>query len=150
VAFGGPSAGLNMTTVLYFTTNVSTGVFGTADIFDNDGNHLQAFVDGGAPVSTFTFTVAGKRVTRMVLSGDQTLRSGWIQLTLPSSVNLITSAVFQTFNATVLTSEAGVLVPVPNNPLPSLDTPPLSFLSSSVYIHTHQGSSNTGLAIANP
>src|SRR5437773_1522112 len=36
VAFGGPSNALNMKTVLYFTTNVPTGVFGTADIFDDD------------------------------------------------------------------------------------------------------------------
>src|SRR5881397_3374602 len=38
VAFGGPATDINIKTVLYFTTNVSTGVFGTADIFDDDGN----------------------------------------------------------------------------------------------------------------
>src|SRR5262245_53857461 len=97
VAFGGPSDGLNMKTVLYFTTNISTGVFGTVDIFDNDGNPLLASADGGAPSSTTTFTVPGNRVSRLVLSGDQTLRSGWIRLTLPASVHLVTSAVFQTF-----------------------------------------------------
>jgi hypothetical protein len=136
VAFGGPSSALNMKTVLYFTTNVTTGTFGTADIFDNDGNPLQASVDGGAPVSSFTFTVLGSRVTRMVLSGDQTLRSGWIRLTLPGSVHLITDAVFQTFNGSTLASEAGVLESVPAN-------------TGSVYVKTHAGSSNTGLAIAN-
>src|SRR5262245_9676702 len=58
VAFGGPSAGLNMKTVLYFTTNVATGVFGTANIFDNDGNPLNASADGGPPASSIAFTVS--------------------------------------------------------------------------------------------
>src|SRR5207244_13075046 len=42
VAFGGPASGVNMKTVLYLTTNATTGVFGTADIFDQDGNPLAA------------------------------------------------------------------------------------------------------------
>src|SRR5205085_12482326 len=77
VAFGGPAGGLNMKTVLYLTTNVSTGVFGTADIFNNDGSPLTASADGAAPSSSITFTVPGNRVSRVVLSGDPVLRSGW-------------------------------------------------------------------------
>jgi hypothetical protein len=109
VAFGGPSVGQNMKTVLYFTTNVTAGVTGTADIFDDDGNPLSASADGAAPSSSVSFTVASNRVTRIVLSGDETLRSGWIRATLSGPVNLITSAVFQTFNGTTLASEASVL-----------------------------------------
>src|SRR5205823_5961371 len=85
VAFGGPADGLNMKTVLYFTTNVPSGVFGTADIFDDDGNPLPASADGAAPASSMTVTVPGNRVVRIVLSSDQTLRSGWIRLTLPGT-----------------------------------------------------------------
>src|SRR5207247_5436727 len=98
VSFGGPATDINIKTVLYFTTNVSTGVFGTADIFDNDGNPLPASADAAARSSSLTFTVPGNRVSRVVLTGDQTLRSGWIRLTLPGSVHLIANAVFQTFN----------------------------------------------------
>jgi hypothetical protein len=113
VAFGGPADGQNMKTVLYFTTNVAAGVTGTADIFDDDGNPLNASADGGAPSSSIPFTVASDRVSRLVLSGDSTLRGGWMRVTLPASVNLVTSAVFQTFNGTTLASEASVLEAAP-------------------------------------
>src|SRR6185436_8409210 len=106
VAFGGPSAGLNMQTVLYLTTNVPTGVFGTADIFDNDGNPLAASANGAAPSSSITFTVAGNRVSRVVLSSNEALSSGWIRLTLSGSVHLIANAIFQTFSGPDLVSEA--------------------------------------------
>src|SRR5262249_42531719 len=82
-AFGGPANGLNIKTGLFFPPNVTSGVFGTADIFDNGGNPLAASADGAAPASSITFTVPGNRVSRIVLSGDQVLRSGWIRLTLP-------------------------------------------------------------------
>jgi hypothetical protein len=136
VAFGGPAAGINMKTVLYFTTNVSSGVFGTASIFDNDGNPLAASADGGAPSASMTFTVLGNRVSRVVLAGDQTLRSGWIRLTLSGPVNLIASAVFQTFNGTNLISEAGVL-----------ESPPAN--TSLIYVKSETGGSNVGVALAN-
>jgi hypothetical protein len=136
VAFGGPSAALNMKTVLYFTTNVTTGVFGTADIFDNDGNPLKASVNGEAPASSFTFTVNGNRVSRIVLSGDETLRSGWIRLSLPGTVHLITSAIFQTFVGSNLTSEASVLESKPAK-------------RGLIYVKTRAGTSNIGLAFAN-
>jgi hypothetical protein len=137
VAFGGPANGLNMKTVLYFTTNVSTGVFGTADIFDNDGNPLAASADGAAPASSITFTVPGNRVSRIVLSGDQVLRSGWIRLTLPSSVNLVTNAVFQTFIGSNITSEASVLESAPIN-------------NGLIYVKVQSGVANVGVAFANP
>lgn len=136
VAFGGPSTGLNMTTILYFTTNVSTGVFGTADIFDNDGNPLPASADAAAPSSSLTFTVPGNRVSRVVLTGDQTLRSGWIRLTLPGSVHLIANAVFQTFNGSTLASEASVLESAPIN-------------RGLIYVSTRSGAANVGIAFAN-
>jgi hypothetical protein len=136
VAFGGPSAGLNMKTVLYFTTNVATGVFGTAQIYDSSGNPLAASADGGTPSSSITFTVAGNRVSKVVLSGDQTLRSGWIRLTLPGSVHLIASAVFQTFIGQGLVSEASVL-----------ESPAIE--RGLIYVKTQAGAANVGVAFAN-
>jgi len=136
VAFGGPSGGLNMKTVLYFTTNVATGVFGTAQIFDNDGNPLQASADGGAPSSTITITVSRHRVTRVVLSGDETLRSGWIKLTMSAEAHLVTSAIFQTFNGASLASEASVLEAA-------------SVKRGLIYVKTSAGSSNIGVAFVN-
>ncbi len=136
VAFGGPAGGLNMKTVLYFTTNVSTGVFGTAEIFDNDGKPLAASPDGAAPSSSITFTVNGNRVNRIVLGGDQTLRSGWIRLTLSGRVHFICNAVFQTFNGTNLVSEASVL-----------ESAPIS--RGLIYVKTQSGLTNVGVAFAN-
>ena len=136
VAFGGPAGGLNMKTILYFTTNVSSGVFGTADIFDDNGNPLAASADGAAPGATITFTVPGNRVSRIVLSGDSTLRSGWIRLTLPGTVHLIASAVFQTFNATNLVSEASVLESA-------------AVKRGPIYVKTQSGRANVGVAFAN-
>jgi hypothetical protein len=136
VAFGGPDGGINMKTVLYFTTNVPSGVFGTANIFDNDGNPLAASADGGQPSSAITFTVPGNRVTRVVLDGDQTLRSGWIRLTLSGQVHLIASAIFQTFNGAVLISEAGVLESA-------------QVFNSLIYVKSESGKSNVGVAVAN-
>jgi hypothetical protein len=136
VAFGGPDAGIHMKTILYFTTNVTSGVFGTADIFDNDGAPLAASANGAAPATSIPFTVPGNRVTRIVLDGDQTLRSGWARLTLSGPVHLITSAVFQTFNGPNLISEAGVLESVPT-------------VSSMIYVKSQPGQSNVGLALAN-
>src|SRR5262245_8352434 len=136
VAFGGPDGGINMKTVLYFTTNVSSGVFGTANIFDNDGNPLAASADGGQPSSAIMFTVPGNRVTRVVLDGDQTLRSGWIRLTLSGQVHLIASAIFQTFNGSNLISEAGVLESAP-------------VFNSLIYVKSESGKSNVGVAVAN-
>jgi hypothetical protein len=136
VAFGGPAAGLNMTTILYLTTNVSTGVFGTAEIFDNDGNPLAASADGAPASPSITFTVPGNRVSRIVLSGDQTLRSGWIRLTLSGSVHLIANAVFQTFIGPALVSEASVLESAP-------------VTRGLLYVNTQSGLANEGVAFAN-
>lgn len=136
VAFGGPANGLNMRTVLYLTTNVSTGVFGTADIFDNDGNPLAASADGAAPASSIAITVAGNQVKRIVLSGDATLRSGWIRLTLSGTVHLIANAVFQTFNGSTLASEASVL-----------DSDSIN--RGLIYVKVHAGDANVGVAFAN-
>ena len=136
VAFGGPASGLNMKTVLYFTTNVSSGVFGTAEIFDNDGNPLAASADGAATSSSIAFTVSGNRVSRLVLNGDQTLRSGWIRLTLSGSVHFIASAVFQTFDGPNLVSEASVL-----------ESTPIS--RGLLYVKTESDLSNIGIAFAN-
>ncbi|HEU5239023.1 MAG TPA: hypothetical protein VFU37_17970 [Pyrinomonadaceae bacterium] len=113
VAFGGSASGVHLNTVLYFTTTVSTGVFGTAQIFDDDGNPLAASADGAPPATSFTFTVPGNRVTRVVLTGNDTLRGGWILLTLPSSVDLGVSAIFQTVNGSTVTAEASVLESTP-------------------------------------
>jgi len=137
VAFGGPDTATNMKTVLYFTTNVSTGVFGTADIFDDNGSPLAASANGAAAASSFTFTVPGGRVTRIVLTGDQTLRSGWIRLTLSGQVNLITSAIFQTFNGPNLVAEASVLESDQTT-------------EALIYAKSQPGFSNVGIALANP
>ena len=136
VAFGGPGDGLNMKTVLYFTTNVSSGVFGTADIFGDNGNPLAASADGAAPAASIAFTVPGNRVSRIVLSGDSILRSGWIRLTLPGTVHLIASAVFQTFSGTTLVSEASVLESAAVN-------------RGLIYVKTQSGRANVGVAFAN-
>ncbi|HYR86131.1 MAG TPA: hypothetical protein VE422_18740 [Terriglobia bacterium] len=136
VAFGGPANGLNMKTVLYFTTNVTSGVFGKADIFDNDGNPLFASADGAAPASSITFTVNGNRVSRIVLGGDETLRSGWIRLTLSGNVHLITNAVFQTFNGGSLASEASVL-----------ESPPAT--RGLIYVKSQSNLGTVGIAFAN-
>jgi hypothetical protein len=136
VAFGGPAAGLNMTTILYLTTNVATGVFGTAEIFDNDGSPLPASADGAALSPSIPFTVSGNRVTRIVLSGDQTLRSGWVRLTLSGSVHLTASAVFQTFIGPTLVSEASVLESAP-------------VTRGLLYVNTQSGLANEGVAFAN-
>src|SRR5213594_2943708 len=137
VAFGGPATDINIKTVLYFTTNVSTGVFGTADIFDDDGNRLPASADGAAPASSITFTVPGNRVTRVVLSGDDTVRSGWLRLTLPRTVHLVVSAVFQTFAGSDLVSEASVLESVP-------------LARGLIYVKSQSTSQDVGVAFVNP
>jgi hypothetical protein len=136
VAFGGSASGLNMKTVLYFTTNVSSGVFGTAEIFDNNGNPLAASADGAALSSSIPFTVNGNSVRRFVLSGDETLRSGWIRLTLSGSVHFIASAVFQTLDGPNLVSEASVL-----------ESTPIS--QGLIYVKTESNLSNVGIAFAN-
>jgi hypothetical protein len=135
VAFGGPVNDLNMKTVLYFTTDATAGVTGTAEIFDDAGNPLNASADGAAPSSAIPFTVASNRVTRLVLSGDDTLRSGWIRITLPEEVNLVTSAVFQTFSGATLASEASVLESAPVR-------------KGLVYVKVQPGT-NVGVAFAN-
>jgi hypothetical protein len=136
VAFGGPAGGLNMKTVLYFTTNVVNGVTGTAEIFDNDGNPLAASADGATPSSSIPFIVNGNRVQRLVLSGDGNLRSGWIRLTLSGSVHFIASAIFQTFDGPNLVSEASVL-----------ESTPIS--QALLYVKTESNLSNVGVAFAN-
>lgn len=134
VAFGGP-ADFYMDTVLYFTTNLPTGVVATADIFDNDGNPLLASANGGAPSSSIPIAVLSNRVTKIVLTGDNTLRSGWIRLTVSGTVNLVTNAVFQTFSGATLVSEASVL-----------ESPAVQ--RGLVYVDTRAGS-NVGVALGN-
>jgi len=136
VAFGGPSDGINMKTVLYFTTNAASGVSGTAQIFDHDGNLVLTAVDGKPPSPTIDITVFRNHVSWMVLGGDQTLRSGWLRLTLSGNVQLTMSAVFQTFVGSNLVSEASALeAPAVNNGL--------------IYLKTQSGSSNVGVALLN-
>ena len=137
VAFGGPPDDVNVRTILYFTTNVPTGIFGTADIFDDDGNPLRASADGAAPSSSITFTIAGNRVTRMVLSGDEVVRSGWLRLTLPGTVHLVASAVFQTFVGSSLASEASIL-----------ESAPLT--RGLIYVKSQSMSQDVGVAFVNP
>jgi len=137
VAFGGPAGAINMTTVLYLTTNASTGVVAIADIFDDNGNPLAASANGAAPASSIPITVLGNRVTRVVLTGDGTLRSGWMRLTLPGRVHLITSAIFQTFRGPNLISEASVL-----------ESPQVT--RGLIYVKSQPGLANIGIAFANP
>jgi hypothetical protein len=125
-----------MKTVLYLTTNVSTGVFGTAEIFNDDGTPLSASADGGASSASFPFTVQGNRVTRIALSGDDTLRSGWLRLTLSGAAHLVVSALFQTFEGSTLTSEASVL-----------DTP---VMRKGLIPLRVQPDTDIGVALANP
>jgi hypothetical protein len=136
VAFGGPAGGVNMTTILYFTTDIASGVFGTAQIFDDNGNPLSASVNGAAPSSSFTFTVPGDRVSAITLTGDSVLRSGWIQLNTSTNVHLVTNALFQTFNGPNLASEASVL-----------DSAAIQ--NGLVYVETQQGAADVGIALAN-
>jgi hypothetical protein len=76
-------------------------------------------------------------VSRIVLSGDQTLRSGWIRLKNGSgTVNLTVSAVFQTFSGDTLASEASVL----ESPL---------ITAGLIYAKTQSGTSNVGVAFSN-
>jgi hypothetical protein len=147
VAFGGSSDALNMKTVLYFTTNVSTGVFGTVEIFDDDGNPIAASVDGGPPASSFTFTVSSHRVSRVVLSGDATLRSGWIRVTNQSgNVHLIVNAVFQTFIGSTLSAEAGVR----DSPAVTPQSPSPPITRGLIYVRIQAGLANVGVAFDNP
>ena len=136
VAFGGDPAGLNFKTALYLTTTVSGGVTGVADIFDDNGNPIAASANGGVPSSHFAFTVLGSRVMKIVLSGDATLRAGWVRLTLPNNASLVVNAVFQTYTGSTLASEASVL----ESPA---DTEGL--ISVNV-----QAGTNIGVALANP
>ncbi len=136
VAFGGDPAGLNFKTALYLTTTVTGGVTGVADIFDDNGNPIAAAANGGVPSSHFAFTVLGNRVMKIVLSGDASLRAGWVRLTLPNNASLVVNAVFQTYTGSTLASEASVL----ESPA---DTEGL--ISVNV-----QAGTNIGVALANP
>jgi hypothetical protein len=136
VAIGGPSGGINYNTILYLTTDQAAGVSGTIDIFDDNGNPLPASANGAAQASSIPFSVLGSRVTRIVLSGGPIEQSGWIRLTMASSVDLIANAVFQTFTGSVLASEAGVL-----------DSPPNP--GGVIYVNVQPGFSDVGVAFAN-
>jgi hypothetical protein len=136
VAFGGNPNGVNYQTILYLTTTATNGVAGTVDIFDDNGNPIAASPNGDVPSAHFNFSVLGLRVTRIVLSGDNTLHVGWIRLTLPASVPLIVNAVFQTFSGPNLTGEASVL-----------ESP--SVTQAGVFVHVQNGVSNIGVAFAN-
>jgi hypothetical protein len=136
VAFGGNPNGVNYQTILYLTTTATNGVAGTVDIFDDNGNPIAASPNGDVPSAHFNFSVLGNRVTRIVLSGDNTLHAGWVRLTLPASVPLIVNAVFQTFSGPNLTGEASVL-----------EAP--SVTQAGVFVHVQNGVSNIGVAFAN-
>ncbi|PYS30391.1 MAG: hypothetical protein DMG11_05280, partial [Acidobacteria bacterium] len=68
--------------------------------------------------------------------GDDTLRSGWIRLTLSGNVHLIANAVFQTFNGASLASEASVL-----------ESPPTT--RGLVYVKSQSNLGTVGVAFAN-
>jgi hypothetical protein len=122
---------------LYLTTPVTAGVTGVADIFDDNGNPIAASANGGTPSSHFAFTVLGSRVMKIELSGDVTLRAGWVQLTLPGNAALVVNAVFQTYTGATLASEASVL----ESPA---DTEAL------ISVNVLSGVTNVGVALANP
>jgi hypothetical protein len=137
IAFGGDPNGVNFKTALYLTTPVTAGVTGVADIFDDNGNPIAASANGGTPSSHFAFTLLGSRVMKIVLSGDATLRAGWVQLTLPGNAALVVNAVFQTYTGATLASEASVL----ESPA---DTEAL------ISVNVLSGVTNVGVALANP
>jgi hypothetical protein len=145
VAFGGPANGLYMKTVLYLTTNLATGIVGTADLLDDSGHALQASVNGSAPAASIPFTVPGNRVIRLELTGDQTLHSGWLRVTLPSTLEaavpddqlLVTNTVFQTFRGPALVSETSVQESLP-------------MTTGLINVNVFPETTNVGVAIANP
>jgi hypothetical protein len=136
VAFGGPANGINMRTILYLTTNSAGGLSGTAEVFDDDGNPLSVSADDSAPSPLISFTVPANGVSRIVINGDENLRSGWIRITLPEALHLVANALFQTFNGSSLVSEASVLESS------AID-------GGLIYVTTGAGSGNIGLAFAN-
>src|SRR5207247_11474593 len=73
----------------------------------------------------------------MVLSGDETLRSCWLLLTLPETAHLLVSAVFQTFAGSDLVSEASVLESVP-------------LARGLIYLKSQSTSQDVGVAFVNP
>jgi hypothetical protein len=135
VAVGGDPGGPNYQTILYMSTTATNGVSGVANFMDNNGNLIPALANGTPTSGQFNFTVLNNRVTKIILSGSSTLRSGWVSLTLPGSVPLIVDAVYQSAsNGAAVTSEASVL-----------ESPPST--ESLVYV---SGTDNIGIALANP
>ncbi|HEY2381829.1 MAG TPA: hypothetical protein VGK48_11680 [Terriglobia bacterium] len=137
IAFGGDPNGINLQTVLYLTNPSLSGVTGQASLFDNNGNPIAASANGGAPQSSFAFTVLGGGVMKITLSGGSTLQQGWVFLTLPSQTTLIVNALFQTYNGPTVISEASVLA-----------TPPQT--EGLVYVNLAPNLTDIGLALANP
>jgi hypothetical protein len=74
---------------------------------------------------------------KIVLSGDVTLRAGWVQLTLPGNASLVVNAVFQTYNGVTLASEASVL-----------ESP--GDTEALISVNVRSGVTNIGVALANP
>jgi hypothetical protein len=139
IAFGGSPPGINFQTVLYLTNPTSSAVFGTANLFDNNGNPIAATANGGAtPLSSFPFSALPGSVFKITLSGGSALQSGWLQLTQSDgTIPLIVNALFQTYNGPTVISEADVL-----------ESP--AFPEGLIYVHLTPGITNVGVALANP
>jgi hypothetical protein len=137
VAVGGDPNGINFQTILYLTTGAPSGVTGVANFFGDNGSPINVSANGGAPSSSFTFTVLSNRVTRIVLSSSNpVVQVGWVQLILPQNEPLIVNAVYQTLNGPNVASETGVL-----------ESPPTSV--GLIYANLQAGVENVGLAFAN-
>lgn len=133
VAIGGSNP--NYQTTLFMSTTATNGLSGVAAFMDDNGNLIPVSANGTPTSGQFNFTVLGNRVTKIILSGSSTLRSGWVSLTLPSSAPLIVDAVFQSGpNGSSATAEASVL-----------DSPPDT--ESLIYV---SGTDSIGVALANP
>jgi hypothetical protein len=139
IAFGGSPAGIHFQTILYLTNPTSSGVSGTVNLLDNDGNPLAATANGGAtPLSKFSFSVLPGSVFKITLSGGAALQQGWLQLSQSlRTIPLIVNALFQTFNGPTVVSEADVL-----------ESPDLP--DGLVYVHLTPGITDIGVALANP
>ena len=138
IAFGGSPAGINFQTVLYLTNPTSSGVFGTANLFDNNGDPIAAANGGATPLSSFPFSALPGSAFKITLSGGSALQSGWLQLTQSDgTIPLIVNALFQTYNGPTVISEANVL-----------ESP--AFPEGLIYVHLTPGITNVGVALANP
>ncbi|HYK90589.1 MAG TPA: hypothetical protein VE398_17580 [Acidobacteriota bacterium] len=108
-------------------------------LYDDNGNELPANVEGaGQQVSNFTFTLQASQEKTFAITGDSSLKVGWVQIACVGLANISASLRFTVTDGSGNATDVVGILPTQSN------------LDWTVSVEKRSATDYTGIAIVNP